>query len=145
MDNKYLEGLGRVIVNFSSLEMYLSFLIWRLMETGLELGKIITCELSFQGKINLLASVYKLKFGIPKGSEVDLLIKRLVKAEEDRNKIMHSCWLIDEKNKKTTRYKITAKQKQGLKDNFEEFNTQHVNKIANFIGDLTKDLIIIAV
>ena len=62
MDNKYLEGLGRVIVNFSSLEMYLSFLIWRLMETGLELGKIITCELSFQGKINLLASVYKLKF-----------------------------------------------------------------------------------
>src|SRR3989344_6406300 len=131
MNDDHLKALGRVVVNFNSLEVFLNFLIWILIGPDLKTGKIITSEVSFKGKITLLASLYRIKIkDIKKDSDVNGLIKRLIKAEDERNKVIHSSWVIDEKNTRITRYKITAKLKRGLKDEFEEMNDTDINKIA---------------
>ena len=141
MNDDHLKALGRVVVNFNSLEVFLNFLIWILIGPDLKTGKIITSEVSFKGKITLLASLYRIKIkDIKKDSDVNGLIKRLIKAEDERNKVIHSSWVIDEKNTRITRYKITAKLKRGLKDEFEEMNDTDINKIADSINDVAKEI-----
>ena len=141
MNDDYFKALGKIAVNFSSLEIYLSFLIWNLSTSELKVGKIITSELSFKAKVALFASLYRLQVGdIKKGSDVEKLIKSLMKAEDERNMVMHSSWLVDEKNTKVTRYKVTSKLKHGLKDEFEDFTVNDLNKIADFISSTGREL-----
>ncbi len=141
MNDDYFKVLGKITVNFSSLEIYLSFLIWNLATHELKVGKIITSELSFKAKIALFASLYRYQIGdIKKSSNVDKLIKSLTKAEEKRNIVIHSSWLVDEQNTKVIRHKTTSKLKYGLKDDFEDFTIDDLNEISDFISDVGKDL-----
>ena len=135
MNDSYLKEIGKVVVNLNSLEMYLNFLIWSLIgyNLGLDIEKSITAEMSFKNKVALFSSVFKLKHGNIKDFNIKALIKKLFTAEEERNKIIHSCWLEGEKDKIVTRYKISAKIKQGLKDEFLTMSETDVNKIASLI------------
>jgi len=44
MDDNFVKALGRVVVRFSSLEIYLSFFIWTLIGSDLNIGKAITSD-----------------------------------------------------------------------------------------------------
>lgn len=141
MNDEYLKALGLVVVNFSSLDFYLSCLIWVLIGSELDIGKSVTSEMSFNTKVKLFASLYRIKVdSLNKGSDIRKLITGLEDVEKDRNNVMHSSWLIDEKNTKVTRYKISAKSKHGLRNKFEDFDVSKLNKIADSIGDVTKKI-----
>jgi hypothetical protein len=101
LEDEYLISIGKITVNFATLEQVMSFFIWNLIEAdevfariltdvkkppsqdrlwvefmmstphGLEktpskrLGQIVTAELSFRQKIDLLSSIYRDKLDKP--------------------------------------------------------------------------------
>lgn len=141
VNDEYLKALGLVVANFSSLEFYLSALIWALIDSELNIGKSITSEMSFNQKVKLFVSLYRIKIdSVNKGSDIKELITSLGDVEKDRNRIIHSSWLIDEKNTEVTRYRISAKCKRGLLNEFEDFDVLKLNRIANSISNVTKKI-----
>lgn len=137
MNNEQLKALGKVMVNFGSLEFLLNFFIWQLIDrNNIDLGKVVTSENSFRRNIALFASLYRLKIGnIDKDTEIDNLIKKLITAGENRDKVAHSTWLMNKSGENISTYKITAKQKQGLKNRFEDMNVPELEKISKYIGE----------
>lgn len=142
MKDEQLKTLGKVMVAFGSLEFLLNFFIWQLIDkNNIDLGKVITSENSFKRNITLFASLYRLKIGnINKGDEVANLITKLTMAGQDRDKIAHSTWLMEKDGEKISIYKITAKQKQGLKNRFEDMDVPELEKISKSIGEASKEI-----
>lgn len=142
MNGSILKALGRIVVNFNSLEIHLSFFIWLLLgKENMNTGKIVTCEAPYKTKVGIFSSLFKLKFGkFGKGSKIAALIRRLNRAEEDRNKTLHSNWLSGQDSSIVTRYKISAKIKSGLRDEFEDVNEKDVNEIADSILTTVKEM-----
>ena len=107
-------SLGKIIEGFSFLERTLSNVIILLLGVTNEIGDIITAELSYKNKLNLLSSLFQYKLTEYKKahSDVETQFKELLslcnKAEGLRNQIIHSNYVANQ-----FRVKITAKAKKG--------------------------------
>ncbi len=53
--------MGRIVVDFNHLEENVSLAIIKLINTDEDIGLIITSELSFRNKLNLLGSLFNKK------------------------------------------------------------------------------------
>lgn len=108
-----------------------------------KLGQIITAELSFRRKVELLCAIYKYRtengdiIGQP-GSFAEL-IGNVSKANDERNTISHSLWAIGDKEDINTRLKMTAKGKKGLQFQTENMSIQELNEIGDFIAEVAYD------
>ena len=141
--DEFYAVIGRISINFSVLEETLSNCIMKILSRLDEVGQMLTVELSFRNKIALFSSLYlKLKnnfeFNAFKGFELEhfkAIIKALNRAEDLRNKVIHSKFVLNSDNKKNNiiRTKITAKQKTGLKILNEETDVIKLFNIADYI------------
>jgi hypothetical protein len=120
MRDEQLKAIGRVVVNFSGLEFFYEVLAWSLASMSQDVGLIVTSELSFQQKRNLVCALTResLKLHPAAALEIDELAKESRKIEEERNRIMHSLWgpLTTDPEGPLARVKFTAKgqlRKQG--------------------------------
>lgn len=125
LDDEYLIPIGKITVNFATLEQVLSFFMWNLIEfdevfariltdvtlqsypsqsrlwveyimstrRGLEkepgkrLGQIVTAELSFRQKIDLLSSIYGDKLNnSTELAELDRVLARIAEAERNETR-----------------------------------------------------------
>lgn len=127
-------SLGNIVEGFSFLERTLSNVIILLLGVTNEIGDIITAELSYRNKLNLLSSLFQHKLTEYKKvhSDVETQFKELLslcnKAEGLRNQIIHSNYVANQ-----FRIKITAKAKKGLVKNIEKITPDRLLDIADFI------------
>jgi hypothetical protein len=175
LNDEHLISIGKITVNFSTLEQIVSFFIWNLIEIdkvfvniiteipsdergwiefyistrqGLEqthgnkLGRIITAELSFRQKTDLLSSVYREKCNNPSElAELDTVLTRIAQVEQKRNTVIHSFWTPYSGVSSIDRIKATAKRKdKGLKMVIESTSVKDLEDIANFIAEVAYDV-----
>lgn len=136
-----LAPLGKVIANFGVLEESLSSIIWLLLfGNSVEeqrTGQIVTAELYFKDKIKLFSSLYQHRF--PDEGPFDELNEMRIKlrnANEQRNSLLHSTWAHP-----GVRLATTAKEKKGIKFEFEEMGQEQIKEIADSIASVSKDLL----
>ena len=131
------QSIGETIIFFEHLDEQLSAAISFLMGRGDEIGQIITAELSFKAKVNLLATL----FGHERpNSDYRNNLRELSNAclaiEEKRNQVVHSKWRHEFNGSRMTRSKYTARHKHGLQRISEEFTPAQVQAIAFHCGYL---------
>jgi hypothetical protein len=80
-----------------------------------QMAQVVTIEMSFDRKIHLFASLYKLRYPA-EATEPELrqLIKDLSIAQEQRNALMHSAWSYAETGRALHRMKGSARADRGL-------------------------------
>lgn len=130
-------AIGRVIESFSFLEESLANIITILLDVDNEVGEIVTSELSFKGLLNLFSSLFKYKYDrgdfVVEDEDPEERLKELLKlcyrAEEERNKIVHSSYVA-----RRYRVKKTAKARSGLKTIIENLDASRMLDISDFIG-----------
>jgi hypothetical protein len=179
LDDDYFLAIGKITVNFATLEQMISFFIWNLVESdessmkffndnasrieprkwieflmstriGLEkmpgkrLGQIVTAELAFRQKLDLLSSLFREKLNDPNAlTELESMLKKASVAEEKRNTITHSFWTpnADLENDKTSRIKTTVKRKdKGLNIVIKSMSVPDLEDTADFIANVTHDV-----
>ena len=145
LSDEHLKAIGRVVVYFSLLDEALSFRICSLIGYQNNIGNVITAELSFKQKVNLFSSLFcHLQKTTQEPSELKSLIDRISTAEEERNKILHSLWVVGTSSDMVIRLKATAKRRKGqsgFKAQAKPMLLQDINRIADSILDLFYDLI----
>ncbi len=132
--------LGKVVVNFGVLETILSFSIWILLvgNSAVEqrTGQIVTAELNFKNKISLFSSLYQHKFPERKPfDELTEIRKKLTEANRKRNRLLHSTWLAG-----GVRSAITAKEKHGIRFEFENMNSKKIEETSEFIAKVSHEV-----
>lgn len=115
MDN-LTNSIGKVCLNFSTVELLLSAFVTRFISDDPKIGAILTSEMSYQNNLKAFASLVKYK--ITDGMLQDdfrLIIKKLHEIEQKRNEILHSVYALkDSTSEQIFRIKITSKQSRGL-------------------------------
>ncbi len=138
--NESLTPLGKVVANFAVLESNLDSSIWFLLfwDSTLEqrTGQIVTSILSFKNKINLLSALYQHRFPAEKPfKDLEEIRKKLNKANEKRNDLVHSTWLAHSK-----KIKPKSSEKKGFKLNFEDMEASEIDKIADLIAGVSYEM-----
>ncbi|MEM9363453.1 MAG: hypothetical protein AAGA43_12500 [Bacteroidota bacterium] len=114
-------AVGQISIEFQSLEDTISEVIIELIEVERDIGEILTVEMSFKNKVNLLGSLlHKLKSKFRSSFESDVdqdlyykyLIKALFKCEELRNQTLHSTIAFDIDTNQLLRKKTSSKAKK---------------------------------
>ena len=130
-------AIGEVIVSFESLDDQISTAIGFLLRRGDDVGRIVTAEVSFKAKVNLLGSLFRLER--PKSSwmeQLNELCAACHQIEEHRNRVAHSKWSHAAEWPAMTRQKWTARAKQGLQHQTEEVQPSRVRAIGFHCGFL---------
>jgi hypothetical protein len=136
-----LQSLGQLTVNFSRLELVVSFFIWELVGSDQRTGQIVTAGMPLRSLINLFCALYRHRVSDPANiTTLDKIRKRLDAAVEKRNALLHSGWASAGQAGVSTRIKTTAKAKQGLKFTFEKTTASDIDTIASEMAVLTADV-----
>lgn len=136
---KHRTRIGDIVVSFALLESQIETLIGSLIAEHQRIGQIITAELSFKNLRALVISLYLERHGADDDYlKLKLLMSEAGLIEENgggisRNKIMHSIWAGGKDKDHIVRIKTTAKQKKGLKFQFEEISAQDLTDFAEKI------------
>lgn len=119
--------VGETVVSFQRIDYILTEFLYLLLKIKHEQNSLLLMDaLSYSQKVNLtfelLRSKDKLTFGTL--SKIDLILakKCLTKAEEFRNKIVHSFYFIDLKDELFKKQKSNIKGKSGLKTKVSKIN-----------------------
>lgn len=136
------EVMGRVTIDFNHLDEQITSAIIKLVGTNEEIGHILTCELSFKNKLNLLGSLFNYYKDTHLFNslfdDVEETFKELLKAcfrcEEFRNKLLHSNFYIEyNPDKSIRRVKKTAKASKGLVRQNELVDLGHILEVADYM------------
>jgi hypothetical protein len=119
---KTVHGLGSICVEFQRLESFLKLATPILVNPkDLHLGKVITAELSVRATLDLLYALYHYRFNDPEElKELQNFLNECAKAEEDRNRFIHSRRNIDiDAGKGAIRIKHTARNRKEFRSQKE--------------------------
>jgi len=135
-------AVGEVALSFSDLEQNASTKIAALLRADPVASATVTAQLSFKAKVDLLASLLKLRFTQTPfnvgANEPEAALRELValltQCEELRNRVMHSTWRPSPQEKGTVRrVKETARAKHGFRQEFEDLTPGNVLDISDYI------------
>jgi hypothetical protein len=126
-ENKLFYLVGETVVNFQRIDYILTDFLYTLLEIKHEQNYLLLMDaLSFSQKVSLTFEILrsKDKLSNDKLSEIDLILakKCLMKAEEFRNKIVHSLYFVDMKDMQFKKQKSNIKGKNGLKTKVSKIN-----------------------
>jgi len=118
---KLLVHIGDITVSFALLECTIQSLIGSLIAEHQRIGQIITAELSFKNLRALAVSLYLERHGEDSDYAVlrDLM-RRAAELEGTRNQITHSMWGAGQTADTITRFKMTAKERHGIRFHSEQ-------------------------
>ena len=137
-------AIGRITVAFSELDSWLNSFIWALIcpFEDQHIGQIITAEVSFSKKIDLLTALFKYRCkDTAKQKQLKDLLARVAKLEQERNAVQHSLWLHQSENmEEVTRLKITAKRRHGLHHTKEIVTAKPLEDIVKELQTATSEL-----
>lgn len=141
--------VGRVIIHFNFLEEQISLAIIKLLKVDTKVGHILTAELSFKNKVNLLGSLYlELKdhtqfnsFFKDQDEAFNEILIACNECEELRNKIAHSQFdYLHDANKNFVRRKMNSKAKNGLIETREIIDPDLFLDISDHMCELGHDI-----
>jgi hypothetical protein len=140
-------AIGRVVLNFSELESRLTVALSKIHGLDEETGQILTCEISFNDKVDMLASTVrhrgeKMTFYNESVDAIDMfseLATLCLKAKELRDQVMHSSWTYLS-DRKSRRRRVTAKAMEGLYVDEEDVDANYLLDIADFVCNVTWDV-----
>jgi hypothetical protein len=137
IDKSISNDVGLVAVNFSFLEMYVTSFLWGLLSDDSEISQMITSQLSFRKLLDLLDNLFRHKVKDVKCiQKMETLITAARKAEEDRNKIMHSMWMSkDPSGNELQRIKFSFKSGKAKVNKDDILIADGIKNIANEIGN----------
>jgi hypothetical protein len=142
-DDDFLKALGRVWVNFQTLEMDIAFLIWIMISPDTSIGQVVTSQLSFKRLCAVSYSMFRHRFENDHSSSVqrlEALLKESCAIEEERNALIHSIWFFDQQGT-FSRVKFKAGLKHGFKTQDEKKNAAQLNDFAERILRASDELI----
>jgi len=135
-------AIGRISMAFQQLEELVSCLVSQLISDDVQLGTIVTAELSFRNKLGLLSSLYLYRAGATKPPEaLKALLATVHRAEEHRNTFLHSYWVKSPVCGVLTRYKYTAKSGKGFVHQTEDLEPENVEAIVTEINGASDNLV----
>src|SRR2546426_3543465 len=136
-----LRAIGRITVNFVLLEQSIAFLVWQLIGAQQRVGQAITSELSFRQLVALASSLHR-QFDVvgDASDQLEEILNRAVKAEENRNRIIHSFWGPGHTSDSITRIKTTAKKAAGLKHQFEQMRAADLDGVADSMAAVADEI-----
>ena len=103
---KLMMGLGLVVTSFNTLEFYMQGVLSMLLTRHQTVGHMTSSLLSFGKSIQLFEAICLMKIKTPELlKEMDVLCRKMGKAEQERNKIVHSHYLASIDPEKFTRHK----------------------------------------
>lgn len=141
VSDEHCLAIGKCTVIFAELESWLSSFAWALIGSDQHLGQIVTAEMSFSRKLDLVTSLFKLRCPdtVARDALGDL-IARLSELEQRRNTVQHSLWIRQSEDPSlATRLKITAKRKHGLAHAREEVSPKPLELLANDLHEAVSD------
>ncbi|MDF3847555.1 hypothetical protein [Achromobacter denitrificans] len=129
----FLAEIGRITAHFALLERDLIMLVHSLLDLHESVALTITSELSFRGLQQLASSLVKEM--IPtEVNNLKIILQRVGKAEEKRNRVSHSLWgaaaTMADEEQRVVRTKYSAKQNRGLHFSREELTVRDLHKMA---------------
>ncbi len=133
-------ALGLIIDSFSYLEDTANIVIILIANLTYEFGNIITSGMSFRHKLDVISSLSKAiiaklpEDSKPNEDEIKELINICGKAEDLRNKYLHSSYTSN------FRQKITSKRKYGLRIDIEKYDSSLLLDVSDYIAYAGMDL-----
>ena len=148
-DDKIYAAIGRITTWSTELEYILEVMTGSLINDYQCYARVITTELSFNGVISLLLSLYRQRYGEDlQFNRLQELLNKANVAQEKRNSIVHSIWRSAGTPDKITRIKSTAKAKRGFSTQIENWSFDQFNDLVadfrtliNELNDLLDELI----
>ena len=138
---EHLKYIGDIMVSFALLESQIQTLIGSLIAEHQRVGQIITAELSFKNLLALAISLYLERHGEDDDYlKLKSFMSQAGNIEGTRNNITHSIWGAGNDKDHITRIKTTAKQKRGLKFQFEKLSAQDLNDFAQKTLQLAQEI-----
>jgi hypothetical protein len=124
------EAIGEVVNGFEQLDDQISNAIAFLLRRGEYVGRIVTAEISFRAKVNLLGVLFvHERPDSQELAEVRELTAACMQVEDRRNQIVHSRWMPDIKGMGVKRVKHTARGKRGLRTDEEALFPDQVDAV----------------
>src|SRR5258708_23709529 len=117
LSDDQLKAFGGITVNFAYLEFLAGIFMGGLLGPDMSSGYIVASQLSFGRTLVVIESLMRSKCADQAlVEECCAHLKTMGAAEQERNKITHSIWVIrdDSSNPVLTRLKVAARAKQGL-------------------------------
>ena len=140
--DEHLKSIGDITVSFALLENQIQELIGSMLNERQRIGQIITADLSFKNLRALMISLYIARHGKEDADFEKLkeLMTRAGEVEVTRNQITHSIWAAGKDANTVTRIKATAKEKHGIRFQFEEVSSGYLADFATKIKVLAEDI-----
>lgn len=131
------EAVGKTALLFEELDDQISTAISFLLRRGDQVGRIVTCELSFRAKVNLLQALFRNERPDSEHlEELRDLCGACLQIEHRRNQVTHSNWRQAFNGTDVTRHKYTARGKHGLREQAESLTLNQVEAISCHCGFL---------
>ncbi len=137
-----ITALGRVVVNFASLEFTLGTAIILLLNIDQKVGQILVSKLPFKGRIDVFDALVRYqKPNMASGAQHVDIITNLGQLEDRRNQIVHSAWAAAKQPTELTRVKVNVRRKRGLSFTFEPYDETKVLELAQEIKQATEKVL----
>lgn len=139
IDDRILQGLGRITVEFQSLESVFRFLIQIIVDPkDPAIGQIITSQLSFQRLCDISLALFRHRVLDNKLiDELENLVKQAMTVEQKRNTYIHSLWAIranDEGKFPVGRLKTKLKKRELT------FDSEEIDPTGDVLNNLGKEM-----
>ena len=124
------EALGEVVNCFEQLDDQVANAISFLIGRGEAVGRIVTAELSFRVKVNLLGVLFAHER--PNSQELAELREWCVaclQVEDRRNQFVHSTWRRERMDQSMVRVKYTARGKRGIRSGKPPDEHTRINEV----------------
>ena len=139
--DEHLKHIGDITVSFALLESIIQMVVGSFIAEHQRVGQIITAELAFKNLRALLISLYLERHGEDTDyTHLKDFMKRIADIEARRNQITHSIWGAGSEAGSITRIKTTAKERHGIRFQFEDIKANDLENIATEIKQLATEL-----
>ena len=140
---QHLKSIGDITVSFAMLESQIQTLVWSMLNERQRIGQIVTAELSFKNLRALMVSLYIERHGKDDDDYEQLkeLMNKAGQIEEKRNQITHSIWGAGKNVDSIIRIKTTAKEKHGIRFQFQDVLSGDLAEFAREIKVLAHDIL----
>ena len=136
INDDMLRALGRLVVNFGTTELYFSFGISGAIGADQSIGQIVTSGMSFRSMRGVFSALIRKHTSDPKVlAEMEAIMKDAEKLEGERNNIIHSGFMMDDKGN-VSKLRFRIKESEGLVHMTNNITPESVNKLADSLRDL---------
>ena len=143
LTDEHFRALGRITVDFSTLEFVLAGLLAELIAPDRAIGQILASQLSFSKLVTAVGALFLHRASDgPDTQRLADILKRAAEAEFKRNTAIHSAYLITAgaPTDIVTRVKVKTKREKGLSHDAQDMTPTDLNQIADEINSVVKDL-----